>query len=139
MELTGGCLCGAVRYRISAAPIVVTHCHCSMCRRASGAPFVTWITVPSDGFAHTGSEPASYRSSPEVRREFCGRCGASLAFRGDAHPEEIDISAGSLDDPGRVTPRDHIWAGSMVPWLEFDDGLPRLQGSHWEHGYPDKA
>ena len=78
--------------------------------------------------------PVSYRSSPEVQREFRGGCGTSLAFRGDAHPEKIDISAGSLDDPGQVTPQDHIWAGSMVPWLGFDDALPRLQGSHWEHG-----
>ena len=138
-ELTGGCLCGAVRYRITAEPLVVTHCHCTFCRRAAGAPFITWVTIASDGFAWTQGEPAEYASSAEARRGFCGTCGTTLGYRGIGHAEEIDIAAASLDDPERVTPQDHIWAGSMLSWLKFDDGLPRLEGSHWEHGYPGKT
>lgn len=136
-ELTGGCLCGAVRYRITTEPLVVTHCHCTFCRRAAGAPFITWITVASDGFAWTEGAPAEYRSSAEALRGFCGACGTSLSYCGEGHKEEIDIAAASLDDPERVAPQDHIFVGSMLSWLEFDDGLPRLEGSHWEHGYPE--
>ncbi len=138
-ELTGGCLCGAVRYRITAEPVVVTHCHCTFCRRAAGAPFITSITVASDGFAWTEEPPAKYRSSAEALRGFCGACGTTLSYRGVGHPEEIDIAAASLDDPERVAPQDHIWVGSMLSWLKFDDGLPRLEGSHWEHGYPESG
>ena len=137
MDLTGGCLCGAVRYRITKFPKVVTHCHCSICRRGAGAAFVTWLTVDADGFAYSEGLPAAYRSSPDVTREFCDRCGTSLSFRSDAHPDELDISVGSLDQPGAVTPQDHIWVDAMVSWLKLDDGLPRLARSHWEHGYPD--
>ncbi len=136
-ELTGGCLCGAVRYRITAEPMVVTHCHCTFCRRAAGAPFITWITIASDGFAWTEEPPTKYRSSAEALRGFCDVCGTTLSYRGVGHPEEIDITAASLDEPERVTPQDHIWTGTMLSWLKFDDGLPRLEGSHWEHGYPE--
>ena len=139
MDLTGGCLCGRVRYRITAEPMAVSHCHCTFCRRAAGAPFMTWITLPADGFALTEGEPATYRSSPEVGRKFCGDCGTSLIYLSDAHPEEIDVAAASLDDPARVTPQDHLWSGSMLPWIELADGLPRLEAAHWQHGYPAKA
>lgn len=138
-ELTGGCLCGAVQYRITGEPLVVTHCHCTFCRRAAGAPFITWITVASDGFAWTEGEPAEYSSSAGALRGFCGACGTTLSYRGIGHPGEIDVAAASLDDPEEVTPQDHIWAGSMLSWLKFDDGLPRLEGSHWDHGYPKPA
>lgn len=139
MDMTGGCLCGAVRYRITKPPIVVTHCHCSTCRRAAGAAFVTWLTVGVDGFAYTEGVPAVHRSSPEVGRGFCNRCGTSLSFSSTAYPDELDITVGSLDDPGAATPQDHIWVDAMVPWLNLDDGLPRLPRSHWEHGYPHKT
>ena len=137
-SLTGGCMCGAVRYAISAEPMVVSHCHCGDCRRASGAPFITWITVASDGFAVTAGEPAEFRSSPAVRRGFCAACGTTLCFQNDGHPEEIDVAAASLDDPARVTPQDHLMVGSRLPWIHMADGLPELEGGHWEHGYPAK-
>lgn len=136
--MIGGCFCGAVRYRLTAAPMVVSHCHCNDCRRASGAPFITWVTVPRDAFAYTAGTPRTYASSAGVGRDFCGVCGTTLAYHHDTHAEEIDISAGSLDDPAQVTPRDHVWAGSMLCWLRFDDGLPRLATSHWQEGYPEK-
>jgi hypothetical protein len=137
-DLTGGCFCGAIRYRISADPMAVSHCHCTDCRRATGAPFITWITLPSEGFKHTAGAPAEYHSTAAVRRGFCGQCGTTLSYRNVDHPEEIDISAATLDDPDAVTPDDHLWINSKVTWLKFDDGLPCLEGSHWEHGYPKR-
>ena len=60
---TGGCLCGAVRYRITAAPVEALYCHCRMCQRAHGAPVIAWLTVPLDSFAVTAGNPAAYPSS----------------------------------------------------------------------------
>ena len=92
LEAEGGCLCGAVRYQVSGRPYHLTHCHCTLCRRASGAPFVTWFSVASAGFLVTRGEPIRYRSSPVAVRGFCGRCGAQLIFQRDDTPGEVDIT-----------------------------------------------
>ena len=136
MVLNGGCLCGAVRYRLSAPPTVVTHCHCRTCRRATGAPFVTWLTAVSESFEFTAGKLAVFHSSPDVSRGFCVTCGTTLTYQHDSYTEELDIAVATLDDPTHVTPQDHIWVGTMLPWLKFADDLPRLPGSHWDHGYP---
>ena len=80
-SLDGGCFCGAVRYRISGAPLDVGHCHCTICRRTTGAPFVTWATVPQAVFAFTAGTPAELRSTPAARRTFCAACGTALGDR----------------------------------------------------------
>ena len=61
--VSGGCLCGDIRYRIEAAPVEALYCHCQICRRAHGAPVVAWLTVPLDGFVVTAGGPVTYRSS----------------------------------------------------------------------------
>ncbi len=137
-KLTGGCLCGAVRFQVTGEPMAVSHCHCKDCRRAAGAPFITWMTLKSGDFAYTAGAPKEYESSSGVRRGFCGSCGTTLAYRGATHPEEIDISAAALDDPEAVTPDDHLWIGSKLSWIELADGLPRLEKDHWDHGYPKR-
>ena len=137
-ELHGGCLCGAIRYRVGAEPWAVSHCHCTYCRRATGAPFITWMTLPADGSELTAGEIRHHASTPGVRRGFCGECGTTLTFAGDDHPEEIDVSAATLDDPEAVTPDDHLWSGSRLSWVKLEDGLPRLAEGHWGVGYPRK-
>jgi Glutathione-dependent formaldehyde-activating enzyme len=97
--LTGGCLCGDIRYRIAAAPVDALYCHCRMCRRAHGAPVVAWLAVPRAGFAVTAGSPSSYRSSAAASRQFCGlrraanRCQYRQARRsrgGRAQPAHLD-------------------------------------------------
>jgi len=134
----GGCLCGAVRYRVSGEPLCISHCHCTYCRRATGAPFITWATLASEHVAFIQGQPAFHRSSADVRRGFCAACGSTLSYQSDTHPEEIDIAAATLDDQTKVVPDDHIMTGTMVPWLSFADDLPRLPGGHWEVGYPKR-
>lgn len=121
---TGGCYCGAVRYRIR-GDVDVLHCHCSICRRTSGAPFVTWATVAARAFAIERGEAAVLRATETARRTFCPRCGTPLTFQLDAHPEWIDVTVGSLDDPSSAPPARHIWTSSRVGWLHLDDDLPR--------------
>lgn len=127
--LAGGCLCGAVRYRLAAAPDEVCHCHCRLCQRSSGAPVVTWLTVPRAALHWVAAPPRERRSSPRAVRGFCGECGTALTFVADARPGQVDVTAASLDEPGAVAPGWHIWTASAVPWLRLDDDLPRHEGA----------
>lgn len=124
-ETTGGCFCGAVRYRITAPPIEVSHCHCGICRRTTGAPFVTWATVPAVAFTYTAGTPGVVRSTPTAERQFCSGCGTALTFREHARLDWVDVAVGSLDDPNAVRPDEHIWTTSQLGWLSVDDDLPR--------------
>jgi hypothetical protein len=125
LPLDGGCLCRAVRYRISAEPHHADYCHCRMCQRAAGAPVVAWLTIARDAFAWTEGEPAIYRSSQEAERLFCRNCGTQLAFRALAEPDHLDVTLASLDHPEAVRPGHHIWTSSRIGWLETADDLPR--------------
>jgi hypothetical protein len=123
LPLEGGCLCGAIRYRISAEPRSADYCHCRMCRRAAGAPVVARLTVANAGFAWIEGELAVYRSSAEAERLFCPACGTQLALRDE--PDYLDVTLASLDDPEAVRPRYHIWTMSRIAWFELADHLPR--------------
>ena len=127
LPLDGGCLCGAVRYRISAAPRSADYCHCRMCRRAAGAPLVARLTVANPAFAWTRGEPAVYRSSPAAERLFCCVCGTQLALRDE--PDHLDVTLASLDDPAAVRPGYHIWTASPIAWCDSADDLPRYPKS----------
>ncbi|MBI2963270.1 MAG: GNAT family N-acetyltransferase [Deltaproteobacteria bacterium] len=125
--LAGGCACGSVRYRVTSPPREVSHCHCSMCRRASGAPFVTWATVDRSAFELTSGGPLERRSSAAATRGFCGACGTPLTFREAARPERIDVTVGSFDRPEALVPDEHVFTSSQLPWLRIDDDLPRYE------------
>ena len=120
----GGCLCGAVRYRITGSVDRVGHCHCTMCRRSVGAVAVTWATVLLTQFEITRGEPRTHRSSATAKRQFCADCGASLTFWYERKPEEIDVSLGTLDHPERHPADHHDWASEKLPWLHLDEELP---------------
>jgi hypothetical protein len=122
---TGGCLCGAVRYRITAAPVETLYCHCRMCQRAHGAPVIAWLTVPLDSFAVTAGSPVAYASSAKALRHFCGECGTPLSWRALDNPRLVDISIATLDNPEGVEPALHLWTESQIPWFEIADHLPR--------------
>lgn len=124
-NLDGGCLCGSVRYRVTAPPVAVAYCHCPSCRRASGAPATAWAMFAEDAFEWRGTEASSYASSPGVTRTFCGRCGTPLVYLADALPGLVDVTVGSFDDPAALRPEMHIWETKRLPWLEIADGLPR--------------
>ncbi len=122
--LTGGCLCGAVRYEARGAPYQRTVCHCSICRRSTGAPMVAWFSVKLADFAFTTGQPTTYRSSAKAQRSCCPRCGTQLTFKLDA-VDEVDVTVGSLDDPEAVPPQDHTFVDNQLSWVKLDDGLPR--------------
>lgn len=121
----GGCLCGAVRYRAAAAPLLVEYCHCGMCRRGGGAPVVVWADFAAGDFTFVRGAPTQYESSPGILRGFCGRCGSTLTFQRGAAPPKISVTVGTMDDPQALAPRQHIFAEDALPWLHLDDDLPR--------------
>lgn len=123
----GGCLCGAVRYRISGDPRVVSHCHCSLCRRVSGAPYVTWLTVKKDRLEFTG-DLNWFESSQWGSRGFCPACGTHVLARSEHYDRYWDITAGSLDTPDRIAPDRHVFATSKVRWVQLNDSLPAHTG-----------
>lgn len=126
--ITGGCLCGAVRYEIDGAGESASHCHCGMCRKASGAAFVTWLGVAHDHFRYTQGAPTSYRSSELASRNFCAACGSQLQFEYHGAHDHTHITVGSLDAPERITPARHIWINDRLPWADYEDGLPEFAG-----------
>ena len=113
----GGCMCGAVRYRITAAPMVASLCHCRSCRLATGAPVAAWVILPRDGLVFDRGAPVGFASSPGKRRTFCGRCGTSLTYERDDRPDSIDIHTATLDDPDAFPPVREIWLEEKVAWM----------------------
>lgn len=120
-------MCGAVCYEADGTPYNATICHCTMCRRSTGAPLVAGFSVKRADFRFTAGEPVGYQSSTHGVRRFCGRCGTQLTFETDQLPDEIDILSGSLDDPEKVPPTDHVHDGTRISWMKIDDGLPRYR------------
>ncbi len=123
-SLTGACLCGHISYRLSGAISRINHCHCDQCKRHTGAAFATWVTLPADQVRWEGAAVAYFQSSDFAERGFCARCGSTLVWR-RLNGDLIDVSVGTLDDPGSVRPEDHYWGKDELPWLHMVDGLPR--------------
>ena len=121
----GGCLCGQIRYQASGEPLAVALCHCSFCRKASGAPAVAWALYPEDSVKVSSGEPRTHASSDGVRRQFCPDCGTQLLFAADYIPGLVDITTASLDNPNALPPAMHIWDASRLDWLQLADDLPR--------------
>jgi hypothetical protein len=122
--LSGGCLCGAIRYEVEATPSQETLCHCSICRRAAAAPCTAWFTVSRAAFRMVCGSPTRFDSSAKGTRAFCGRCGTQLTFEHADFPDEIDVTTCSLDQPECVSPKDHTYVSSKVPWVKLNDALP---------------
>lgn len=130
MAIEGGCLCGALRYRATAEAIETGYCHCRMCQRSSGAPVLAYASFPVASFAYLKGAPKRYQSSTHGHREFCGACGAQIAFRETHNARTVDVNVGTLDDCCDVQPTVHIYCESRVAWFDTDDDLPRFQKSN---------
>jgi len=121
----GGCLCGAVRFRIGAPPLRSGYCHCRFCQLNSGAPVVAWAEVPIEAFAYLAGEPGVFVSSSWGQREFCAACGSFLVYRDRRRATSVSINTASLDDPAACPPTHHLFVSRRIPWFETADDLPR--------------
>ncbi len=122
MTATGGCLCGAVRYRVAGPLRDVVACHCTQCRRGSGHHVAATAARRSD--LHVEGEPRWFASSEGARRGFCPTCGSNLFWERQG-AERISIWAGSLDAPTGLEMRGHIFVADKGDYYEIADGLPQ--------------
>ncbi len=126
MPVTGGCLCGAVRYEASEPPHDVQYCHCRMCQKHTSSAFSVSAAFRPDSLRITRGEPNFYKSSDIAERGFCVDCGSWLITRYfDPDNPDVWVGVGTLDHPEYVTPTQHWGIESQVPWLTIDDDLPR--------------
>jgi hypothetical protein len=128
--LSGGCLCGAVRWEADVEPTMMGICHCRDCQKATGSAYFPALAVPLAALRVQG-EPRTYGSTAEsgrtVTRAFCGACGSLLWGWNTAMPEIRNLSAACLDDPSRFTPLVHVFTASAQPWDQVPPGLPQFE------------
>ncbi len=125
--LLGSCLCGAVAFEVHGPVHLLSHCHCSMCRKFSGAAFLTFARASRGLFVWTRGEDKvrKYDSSPGAVRCFCDNCGSSLPVtRTDLI--NVLIPAGTLDSDPMIRPAFHMFVADRAPWFEISDRLPRM-------------
>lgn len=124
--LTGGCLCGAVRYELRRSPVWAHNCHCSRCRKSGGAAFASNLFLPDDALFYTkGEDQLRSFKVPGAERfthVFCSRCGSSLPFVNEVR-RLVGVPMGTLDDDPGFAPRAHIFVGSKAPWFTITDTL----------------
>lgn len=129
----GGCNCGAVRYRIEGRPLAVAACHCTQCRRQSGAAYSVNLVVRAKDMTVEGPLKSwidtDTESGAPLAREFCGSCGSPIRSAPSASPGIFAVKGGTLDNPAPFAPAIHIWTASKLPWVVIPEGLPQF-----EHG-----
>jgi len=133
-DLTGGCLCGAVRYRLTGEPGDAGWCHCRTCQLNSGSPAMAFASIAAADFHIEQGEDriGSVASSETGERWFCRDCGTPLLMQDKADPATRDFSLATLDDPGRIEPGFRMFYDSRIGWDEPNDTLPRYPRSRSE-------
>lgn len=144
---TGGCQCGAVRFRCDSPPENVHVCHCRMCQKAVGGPFAVICPVLKSDFQVTRGKLSWFKSSELARRGFCSECGTPMIFDYPEFPD-IGVMAGSFDNPSEVPPVVQYGNESRVSWygmlaslpgdaptyaVDPQGYLPRIQASNRQH------
>ena len=134
MAITGGCLCGKLRYQVDGELSGAQNCHCEICRRAHGAAFGTFTVARKKDFRWLQGEEElrNYKSSSGFSRQFCPNCGSQVTTLEDWNPKGITIAAGSLDNHVDVKVEGHMYTGSKATWFEITDDLP--QAEQWPTG-----
>jgi hypothetical protein len=130
MLIEGGCLCGSVRYRITAEPIVTRVCWCRMCQYIGAGGATVNVCFPSKAITITG-ETRDVRSVADsgsvMHRRFCPECGIHLFSEAEPRPHLIFVRAGTLDDPEIAKPAMTIWTSQAPSWACIDGKLPTCE------------
>lgn len=130
--ITGGCLCGAIRFEAKDPPLFSCHCHCEWCRRAHGAAFVSWLGLKGESFAIASGADAVrwYASSEKSRRGFCATCGTTLFYESTLAPGEMHVALACVDQASAHPPKAHVFWDSHVAWNAVADELPKVDREH---------
>lgn len=127
MTREGGCLCGAVRFRVEGEPLNVRICHCRTCQKAMGSPFYARALFDPRALTVEG-DVARYPSSETIDREFCRACGSRL-FSRRTNGTAVGVALAGFDDRHAFAPTEHIWVSEKMAWVRIDDGLPQYPGT----------
>ncbi|MEO1252245.1 MAG: GFA family protein [Pseudomonadota bacterium] len=133
LPIAGGCQCGALRYQLTAPPLMIYACHCTNCQKQSGGAFVMSATVPEAALEFTQGEPARVEWVSDAGNDrfglFCGACGSRIANGQTPSIGVLSLRAGTFEDTSWVRPAGHIWTRSAQPWMQFgeDDVLCDVQ------------
>ena len=122
MALSGGCQCGAVRFRVEGQPQRASICWCRMCQKAFGGPFGALVTVDVDQLAWTRNERSTFQSSDRIRRGFCAACGTPLTF--EWSEDRIDLAVFAFDDPSAVAPVVQLEPRNRPDWMDCLADMP---------------
>lgn len=124
MTMTGGCLCGAIRYTIDGEALLTAVCHCRNCQKQAGTAMSVLIGVRDEQMAISGSL-TTYQdtgaSGDPVYRRFCGTCGSPILSDLPSQQGMHFVKAGTLDDVSGLDPRMHFWTISAQPWVRYAD------------------
>lgn len=132
-QATGGCLCGAVRYELSARPVFTAICHCRNCQRQTGSAFSIVTGYPAAAYSQTGESSIFVdrgASGRPVERHFCGRCGSALLSRIEPLPELVLIKSGTLDDVAGLDPVVEVFCASRMSFLPELPGTETFERSN---------
>jgi hypothetical protein len=129
---TGSCLCGGIRFRISAALAPIELCHCRQCRKAQGPPFAANAPIRKAAFHLDSGETllTEFESSPGKMRVFCSRCGAPIYSSRDSLPDILRIRTGLIDEPVTARPVAHMHVASACSWWPITDSLPQYPAAY---------
>ncbi len=129
--IEGGCLCGAVRYAVRAAPLVIRACWCRVCQFFAAGNATINLAFPSEAMTIVGDLrdfPSSADSGRRMHRRFCATCGVHLFSEAEERPHLIVVRAGTLDDPEIAVTDAVIWTASAPSWAHLDPALPHFAG-----------
>lgn len=131
MTMTGGCLCGAIKYELTEAPAMMGVCHCKNCQRQAGSAFSTLAAVPKEQFKFTQGKPKLYvdgdtKSGNQVERYFCADCGSPIYSALGSQPDSVFLKTGTMDDTTGFNPQFHVWCDTRQNWVDLPDDVPQM-------------
>lgn len=142
MTITGGCLCGAVRYAIAADPLVVRTCWCTDCQKFGAGSATVNVVFPAEAVSLEGTltdYASTADSGNKMHRGFCPTCGTPVTTASEARPHLMGIRGGTLDDPETAKPHMTIWTRSAPSWAAIDPSIPRHETQPLLPGPPAKG
>ncbi len=124
-QVHGSCLCQIVRFHFTLPTLWCGHCHCSMCRKAHGAGYVTWTGVAADKFViDQGRQQLKwYATSAKGQRGGCSSCGSIMLFQSEQWPGEMHVALGALDDEIDRKPQINSFFDTHVDWMPIDNSI----------------
>jgi hypothetical protein len=127
-KVSGGCLCGRIRYEAEVFLQNGYACHCTICQKSTGQPAEITVLIKAGTLKYLEGVPKYYASSASGKRGFCGECGSRIVWQA-SNPEDdwsTNLCVGSLDRPSEVSIACHIYADTQLPWYDFGEDLPKF-------------